>query len=131
MAVQIQQFVCTVPAGTPEATPVTIEMQLGIFEVSWVEILVPPGPSGQVGFYLASSNTQTIPWWNGLTNSWIVADNELLRYDLSDQPDSGDWQFVAYNQGNFPHSIYVRFGLDLVTVPASLVPTVTAGLLSA
>lgn len=119
MASQVQQFACTVPIGTPISAPVTIEMQLGVFTVDWVDIDVPPGPSGALGFYLASSNVQIIPFTEGGTFNWMIPDDLHKQWDLTGYPTSGDWQFVGYNLGAFAHTVYLAFGVDPVNTPSS------------
>lgn len=119
---QIQQFTATIPAGTPASAPVVVQMQLGVWDVTWVEIETSPGFNGAVGFYLASSLQQVIPFRKGTTPNWLVYNGQSKHWDLHNQPNSGDWQLVGYNIGNFDHTVYVAFGLVLIAAP---VPSVT------
>lgn len=112
MVTQVRSFPCTVPAGTPIAAPATFQLQLGVFEVATLEVHVPPGPNGLVGFYIASSHNPVLPAPNG-GPVWLVANDRVYAWTLTGQPDSGDWQLVAYNLGNFPHTLTVTWGLSL------------------
>jgi hypothetical protein len=116
MAVQIQQFSCTIPAGTQTDNLEIFDLGLGVFETQWVEIEIPPGPKGTVGFYLALSAQQVIPFQAG---QFIISDNRVIHWDLEGYPNSGAWNLYAYNLGANPHTIYVTFGLQLVAPPAN------------
>ena len=121
--VQVQQFTITVPAGTTVAAPQTTQTQLGDgWRVEWLEVRMPPGPRGQVGLYVASSGQQVIPFTTGTAHQWLVLDGEKERFEVTGQPNSGDWQVVAYNTGNFPHTFWVRFGVNLVPDTRTLAP---------
>ena len=119
MAVQVQHFDCLIPAGTAIAAPVTVAMQLGVFTVRWVELDIPSGLTGAVGFYLAASSVQVLPFAKGPTANWLILNDTDKHWDLEDQPDSGDWALVGYNLGRFDHNIYVTWGLDPVDRPGS------------
>lgn len=124
MAISIYSFANLVPTGVAIASPQTFQMQMPVYQVDWITVRVPPGPQSAVGFYLASSGNQIIPVPDNPPN-WIVTDNEIIPFTLEDAPSSGDWQFVAYNTGNYAHTIYVRFGLSLPPDPyttAGVVP---------
>ena len=124
----IQSFAVTVPAATAIATPQLTGLTLQKMQVSWVEWRVPPGPNGTVGFYLSSHGAQMLPWAVG-TAAWIIANDESEHWDLVDQMDSGDWQLTAYNTGNFPHTIQIRFGLVNLPPPPPAAPTLIPAVL--
>lgn len=111
MAVEVRTFDVTIPAGTLPSAPAVTQMRFPVRVVDEVEVLVPPGPRGEVGFRIGSSGTQLIPFQPG---NWLVTDNETLHIPLEDQHDSGSWEFTGYNTGLFAHTIEVRF---LVSLP--------------
>jgi hypothetical protein len=119
MTVQVREFAVTIPAGTPKATPVTINTRFEPLAVDKIDIRVPPGPLGQMGFQIASSRQQVIPWNAG---AFVVANDDSLSFPSTSYPNSGDWQVIGYNTGAFDHTIYVTFFLSLV--PADAPPTV-------
>lgn len=122
VARQYRDFAVTIPANTPIATPVIIDTGFGPFEVPLVEVRIPPGPNGRMGFQIAVSGTQIIPWNRG---QWIVGDNESLSFPTEEFPNSGAWQVIAYNTGVYDHTIYVRYSLNPVIgspAPPAAVP---------
>lgn len=120
MAREVRSFAVTVPAGTPQATPQVTQLSMPPREVVEVEVLVPPGPRGEVGFRIGSSGTQLLPVNVG---QWTVTDDEVIHWPLEGQHDSGSWEFTAYNTGLFAHTITVRF---LVTIPYGPQPIAAA-----
>ena len=116
----IVPYTCLVPAGTAQATPAAFQMTLPPLDIAWLEWTVPPGPGGDVGFWIGSAGQPIIPYTVGAPY-WIVTDDEKVHWDLVDQPDSGDWQLQAYNLGVRDHSIYVRWGLA-PPAPAPVTP---------
>lgn len=117
MAVEIRSFQPTIPAGTAIATPFTFNMSFPPRVVDRIQVKVPSGPRGTVGFAIGSSGVAVIPFQ---ANQWIVADNDDFDWPLDDFWDSGSWTFFGYNLGQFPHTIYVRFLLSLTVAPAPL-----------
>lgn len=130
MADQVQHFPCTIPRLTPKATPVTVPMQLGEFRVDWVEVDIPAGFNSQVGFFIASSGVQVIPFRSGVTPIWLVLNNTSKHWDLTDHPTSGDWSLVGYNLGNFPHTVKVSWGLTNLADAPGVVNLIPAASLS-
>lgn len=131
-AVQLVEiFAATIPAGTLQANPVVVPMQLPNLDVAWVEWIVPPGPRGDVGFFLASHGEPIIPArTTGLP--WIVTDDERNHWDLTGQMDSGDWELRGYNVGLRSHTITIRWGLAPPAdtgagLPAPLPNTILSG----
>lgn len=114
MAREIYAFHVTVPINTPAATPQVTNLTMPQRQVDRVEVRVPPGPRGEVGFALGSSGVAVIPLQ---ANTYIVTDNEALGWDLEDFWTSGGWQAFLYNTGAFSHTIEIRF---LVSLPPAL-----------
>lgn len=121
MASLVTQFTCVIPAGTPISAPVTIEMPAGTYTVLSIRWRVPPGPKGQMGFYLSSNGTPTIPAAVANNPQWIVTDNDSDEIPTTDYPNSGQWELVGYNVGHYPHSVYVTFQLEPVQPSANTV----------
>ena len=112
MAREIRSFEVTIPAATSADAPVTAALDMPPRVVTGLHIVVPPGPSGNVGFYVAAAGQNIIPINPG---EWIITDNEVIDWPLSGYHDSGSWSITAYNTGTYDHALYVRFLLDLVT----------------
>lgn len=116
MADQVFDFVVTVPAGTAIASPQTTKLTMPVRIIEEIEVVVPPGPSGLLGFQLGSAGEPIIPAKGG---QWIISDDEKLRWPLERQIESGDWQCFAYNTGSFPHTLHIRFLASLPPLPRS------------
>jgi hypothetical protein len=127
MAREIRRFTVTVPAGTAIATPQVTALTMPSRVVRELEVVVPPGPRGQVGFALGSTGVAVIPVNAG---AWLVTDNETIRWPLEGFWDSGSWQMRAYNTGRYPHTLEVRFLVDLVGSPNNVSQPIDPGLLA-
>lgn len=116
MASEVHQFSATIPAGTPTSAPVTIELGQANYEIESIDLEVPPGPSGLMGFYIALSEQQWIPWemgeyiiWNDRTESWQT-ENQVVN---------GGWEVVGYNLGMYDHAVIVRFHTNPIPSPVA------------
>lgn len=109
MATRIEAPALVVPAGTPIATPVSAPLFANRAELQEIEVLVPPGPSGLVGFSFWHSSRQIIPAVDG---TWIITDNETIRWPLNKYSVQPNWSIQAYNLDVYPHTLYVRVLLD-------------------
>lgn len=114
MAYEIRAFQVTIPPGTLASAPQITDTPFPPRIVREVEITVPPGPSGQVGFAIGVNGVNILPYGPG---AWIVTDNEKINWTLEDQIESGAWQLIGYNTGQYSHTIYVRYLLDTVDSP--------------
>jgi hypothetical protein len=120
MARELRQFTATIPAGTPLAAPATVALTMPARIVRRVRARIPPGHNGLVGWALAASGVNVIPWNPG---AWIVGDDEELTWDLEGQITSGAWQLRGYNTGVYAHAVYLVFELD----PPQIVQAITTG----
>ena len=116
MASRIETFQPTVPAGTAIAAPFTTALQFNRAIVQRIEILVPPGPSGLVGFRIQHSGRTVIPYD---TSQWIITDDEKIPWEVDNFPTGSAWGFQAYNLDIYDHTIYLRF-LVIETTRSSL-----------
>lgn len=116
MATRVELFTVTVPAGTTIAAPQITATRFDVGEVETVEILVPPGNAGLLGFAIMHSNASVLPREE---DRWITAVGETIRWPTQDLPTAGAWAIRAYNLDVNPHSIYLRY---LVRDDVALVP---------
>lgn len=126
MPYQLFAWDVTTPAGTPADAPQVTDLSIPVGQLDSVQIKVPPGPQGQLGFALALAGQPIVPRNAG---EWIITDDEEIDWALSGLPDSGAWQVITYNTGNYDHTLYIRF----LATPAPLldVPTPTAAVIPA
>lgn len=106
MAQRIETFDVTIPAGTLVAAPQVTALAFNIGVVQGIEIQVPPGPSGLVGFRIRHSGDTVIPYDR---SKWIIADNDVIRWPLEGFPTGRAWSIEAYNTDVYAHTLYIRF----------------------
>lgn len=124
MADIIHQFQATIPPGTTKASPFSVKIPLPSEVVQLIDLDVPPGPAGLMGFYLAVSGQQMIPFEMG---EWLVWDDREKSWPVENFPTSATWSIVGYNLGVFAHTITVRFHSQsaVQTSPNTIIPSVT------
>jgi hypothetical protein len=120
MATSVIALTGTVPAGTPKASPVTVQLTFGPAYVNKIRWRVPPGPRGNLGWALSMGGVQVMPQVAG---EWVVADDEYDDWEIENLPDSGSWQLVGYNTGAYNHTVYLYF----FTTPIQLASTTGSG----
>lgn len=119
MAERIEVFEVTVPAGTAISAPQNTSLSFLDGHVTKIEVRIPPGPSGLVGFRFVHSQQVIIPF-SGTT--WIVADDEKLEWPVEGYPTNDDWSVRAYNTDIYPHTLYIRFLVTERVIPLSPYP---------
>lgn len=117
MSYELRDFTVTIPAGTSIASGFTASLAMPARIVTQINVRVPPGPRGEVGFKIGSGGIQILPAAQG---DYIVTDNEDLSYPLTDTLQSGAWQLLAYNTGSFPHTLRIYFFCDLVVTASGV-----------
>lgn len=106
MAERIEVGSITITAGTLSSAPMTKDVSFKDGIVDRVELVVPDGCNGLVGFALQAAHQQVIPWTNA---GWIIANDEVIVWPLDGYISSGSWQLIGYNTDVFDHTIYARF----------------------
>lgn len=117
MAREVYKFAVQVPAGTLQASPQVTALTMPERVVRSVEVTVPPGPHGLVGFQFTHQGSQLLPINPG---QFIVMDGRNRRWDLEEYLTSGAWQLTAYNTGANPHTLEIGFECDLIPRPSLL-----------
>lgn len=121
MAIEVHQFTANIPANTPKTALAVVDLPLNLFDIESIDLEVPPGPAGLMGFYLALSDQQWIPWEMG---EFLIWDDYRANWPLQNQPTSSGWQVHGYNEDDYDHVVVVRFHVQLVgPVPAPPIPT--------
>lgn len=115
MAERVLQHVAIIPAGTTIAAPVTVALGFDDWDVEAIDLEVPPGPSGCMGFYLANNGQ---PWIPRAQNEWIVWDDHKERFTPTGYPTGTGWQLVGYNVGKYDHAVICRFHVNPTASPA-------------
>lgn len=112
MPTEIRTFQVTIPPGTLPTAPQLTNLSMPARIVERLDIRIPPGPAGMMGFAIASAGQPFIPYNAG---AWIVADNESLSWPVEGYLESGAWQLRGYNTGLSPHTIYLTFLLRQIS----------------
>lgn len=104
----------TIPAGTAQSAGFTQDMSFPARIVTQINVRIPPGPRGEVGFGIGSAGVIVIPYGG---TDYIVTDDEDLVFPLTNAVESGSWTFFGYNTGAYPHTIQVYFSCDPIPLP--------------
>jgi len=122
MATEVHQFTATIPKNTPQTALSITNLVLDNRSVESIDLEVPAGPAGLMGFYLARSGTQVIPFEDG---EYIVWDDRFKNWPMSDLPTSQGWQIVGYNLDLAnDHDVVVRLHTNPVIVRQPSVPSI-------
>ena len=119
MATQVRQFTATIPANTLKTALVTVPLSLDYVDIESIDLEVPPGPAGLMGFYIARSGQQVIPFESG---EFLVWDDRFDSWYMTDLPTGGGWQIVGYNTDVYDHAVVVRFHTNPVSVTLATAP---------
>jgi hypothetical protein len=106
MASRFPAFNITVPANTPISAPLTFSLAFVPGRVDAIDIDVPPGPSGNLGFLIRAGGRQYVPDNEGL---YLIFDDVSKRYPVENANQQGSFQLVAYNTDQFAHRVTVTF----------------------
>lgn len=106
MSDEVRSYQATFPAGTSQSTPLTVAISFPPRVVNTLEIIVPPGPSGLMGFRISMGGVPVLPIQ---ANTWLVTDDDKIVWPLDGFPTSGAWQIQGYNTDEYDHSVYLRW----------------------
>lgn len=124
MATRIEMANVTVPAGTLQAAPQITPMVFNDGRVDQVDIVVPDGCAGLVGFQIGHSGQVIIPY-DGVT--FTVSNDEDIHWPLEAFPEAQKWFVVAYNTDQFPHTLRFRWQITDVILLPTMPPLVPIG----
>jgi hypothetical protein len=127
VATQLWTEQVTIQPGTPQSAPQVNNLTLPVGVVDRIVVMIPPGPLGAMGWALGAAGQPVIPY---APNTFIVADHEVVDVSLEQVIDSGAWQVFGYNNGVYPHTLYMRFyitNLGIAEVPAAITPVAASG----
>lgn len=124
MALRVFQFAAVIPAGTPTDVPATIPLDIDNWDLESLDLQVPAGPGGLMGFAIFNNGVQWVPAGQG---QWLVWDDVQQSWPLSGQPNASGWSVVGYNTGVYDHTVVVRMHVNLPAAVANpnSSPTVT------
>lgn len=111
MADQSFAFLVTTPPGTLQSAPQVTQLPMPSRTVKQVEIIIPPGPNGQLGVAVGMNSQQVIP---SASNTFLVASDYKNTWDTTTTLNSGAWECISYNTGLYPHTVQFIFHTDLI-----------------
>jgi hypothetical protein len=117
VADRVELFDVTITAGTAILTPLTTATVFADGQVTDIEVVVPDGCAGLVGFVVLYGGQQIIPAKDG---KWIISNGEVIKWPLSGYPTGQQWQIRGYNTDVFDHTLYVRYLIDELRRPQQL-----------
>jgi hypothetical protein len=119
MAQRVEHFPVTVPPNTSTLAPVTTPLKFPDGEVVEFEFIVPPGPSGLVGWQILYGPQVIIPRNSA---NFFVMDNEHDSWPIDNYPTGGQWAVRAYNIDIYPHLLQFTFHLNEFSKSIAVVP---------
>lgn len=119
MTNRIEPFEVTTPAGTLKSAYLQTPLSFNRGRVERIEVFIPPGSSGLMGFRIAHSGQSVIPYTG---DRWFVFEDDRLDWPVSNYPVGGAWELWSYNLDIYEHTIYLWFHVnDLGSVIAPVV----------
>lgn len=94
-------------------------------EVVEIDVKVPPGPAGNLAFFISAGGSQYIPRTRGV---FIFPDNDYIQWAVANAITSGSWGLTAYNTDVWPHSIQIAFQVNEIAGSPELVFGLPIGL---
>jgi hypothetical protein len=122
-ASRVEVYDVPVPANTAQAAAIETPTIWAAGELVSVDVRIPDGAAGLVGFRILYAHSQAIPTTPG---AWIIGNDDLFQTDVMGQLNGGQWSILAYNLDRYPHSLHVRyFVADLSRLGGTLGPANT------
>jgi hypothetical protein len=125
MADRLEWFPVTALANTPKSAPITVQIAFPQGEVVEIDVKIPPGPAGNLGFHINAGGTQYVPRTAG---NFIVPDDDYFTWPMHNAINSGSWALTYYNTDIYPHLIQVGFQVNELTFGPPLPMSAPIGL---
>jgi hypothetical protein len=111
---QLWPLTVDTPAGVTPENPQITPWPLVDANLEYIDIIIPDGPSGQLGVAVYWSGTQIVPWG---TDSWLITNDEKIHIPVDSYITVSGLAVYTYNQGIFGHTIYLRALVKYTTTP--------------
>ena len=105
------EFSLTIPANTPAAAPVSLDIELALGEVTWWEIQFPAGCNGLVHVYVTDETHPVIP--TNTDGDVAGSGANISPFDaISLETEPATLRLFGWNTDDtFPHTITFRFSV--------------------
>lgn len=94
-----------VPAGTLPSAPLSVPWKTEDGYWHDIELVIPDGHNGTTGVKVLKNDVSIIPWGG---STFIVASGYQRQFPVNGHVNMGDMKIVAYNQGFYNHTFYLR-----------------------
>lgn len=117
-------FGITLPASPINPAAVDYPTPLGLCTVDKIDVVFPPGCAGLVGVAIKVGGQQFFP---PSGDPFITLDDNVWNIPTSNLINSGQFDVLAFNADQFPHTIQVIYYADYVQYsPSTSVSTAVA-----
>jgi len=101
----------TAPAGTPEALPAKVTVELAAGVLNLLRVHIPEGHAYKAHLAIRHGETAIIPWGDG---QYLEGDGETLEWNPDFQLPSKPARLTlaAWNEGIYDHSFYLKFWVE-------------------
>ena len=128
MLPRVYDIAFTVPAGTPQNSPVSQTWTTEDNIIEDIELEIPPGHNGLTGIRILKGDTQLLPFSTG---AFIVANDYGRVFPIGVYLPTSDITLQGFNTGNYPHTFYLRMTVTNYDQSAAAVANPASAVLSA
>lgn len=129
MSDRLEWYNVTIPKMTPQSAPVTVPCVFNEGDVVEIDVKVPAGPNGNVGFFIGAGGSQYVPRTAG---AFIFPNDDYFTWPLANAISSGSWSVTGFNTDVFDHTIQVGFQVNETGTAhmsvVSLLPSSSSGI---
>lgn len=123
MADRYEQFGFIAAAGNGSNAYSVGQCQFNPGIVTQVDVTIPTGADGIMGFQVWSGESPVVPFQQG---SFLLRSGGTWSFPVGNQPASGSWQLAFYNTDYVGHGIWALFYVNevglAVSAPSSPLP---------
>lgn len=111
MSDRIEWFPVVCQPNTFSSNPQVDNLSFPQGEVTQIDVIIPPGPAGNVGFQIAAGGSRYIP---RNENTFIQADDKFIQWPIKNAINSGSWACLSFNHDIIAHTLQIGFHVDEV-----------------
>lgn len=105
----------TVPAGTPQASPISQAVVLDDITLDSVQIIIPAGHFNLTGVAIVSQGNPVVPFTIG---TFISGNGESPEFAYGAEVGANMLTVIAFNTDIYPHTFYFRWRMSPLTSAA-------------
>jgi hypothetical protein len=128
MLPRVYDIAFTVPAGTPQSSPVSVTWHTEDNVIDDIELEIPPGHNGLTGIRVMKGDSQLLPFSTG---TFIVANDYSRVFPMHLYMPTSDIILQGFNNGAYPHTFYLRMTISDYVPPSPVGTGQTASTVAA